>query len=282
MTSAIDGLFRALSTLRFDQAEKPSRAENLTDILEIVAVAAGVKPAHLNGQGFRSGALLDDLEALARSHDLWTLRTKGIRAYEHRKPGYDMEIYRWQWEKAERERLGGPDILWIYGEPALESVIHTTVSGERDVSETLGYPMCCVRHDRESGLRLRERFVEKLKREHRPQTAGECIRLIEQGAKVRVDSADLAIQSHDDSSRLFPYVQFEVCPACMRSSDSPAAKINRTMRDLAFSLAESFGREIWKAQYEEVQPGLAKTIARNALCPCGSGRTYECCCAASA
>ena len=51
-------LLKKLRALRFDSKDKPDRHENLLDILEIVAVNAGSKPAHLNGQGFRSADLL--------------------------------------------------------------------------------------------------------------------------------------------------------------------------------------------------------------------------------
>ena len=59
-------LYRALRSIHFDPLEKPSPWENLTDVLEILAVWQGIKPAHLSGHGFRSERLLVDLESVAR------------------------------------------------------------------------------------------------------------------------------------------------------------------------------------------------------------------------
>ena len=58
-------LYRALRSIPFDPLEKPSPWENLTDVLEILAVWQGIKPAHLSGHGFRSERLLVDLESVA-------------------------------------------------------------------------------------------------------------------------------------------------------------------------------------------------------------------------
>ncbi len=115
----LHSLFQDLRQLRFHSTDKPSRTENLTDILEIVAVMAGLKPAHLSGQGFRSGALIDALERMAARHGLLSLRTKEIKPYRHRRPRYDPAIYRWETDSEERRRQAGVDVLWIYREASL-------------------------------------------------------------------------------------------------------------------------------------------------------------------
>src|SRR5580692_11238663 len=91
-------LYRDLRKIRFDPDDKPSLSENLTDVLEIAAVATAVKPAHLNGHGFRSGKLLGDLNTVARSHGLLTCRRQPHSPYWHRVPDVDPEYLAWQAE----------------------------------------------------------------------------------------------------------------------------------------------------------------------------------------
>jgi hypothetical protein len=89
-------VFEELRRIAFDTRDKESHHENLTDTLEIVAVAAGLKPAHLNGQGFRSEALLRDLERLADRHRFLRTRTAGIVPYHHRPLRCDGAIAEWK------------------------------------------------------------------------------------------------------------------------------------------------------------------------------------------
>ena len=86
------GLFRQLRLLRFDIKEKESHRENLLDVLEIVAVAVGDKPAHLNGQGLRSPVLLSQLDEIAARHGLHSLRTHPVIPHVHRLPRIDSSV----------------------------------------------------------------------------------------------------------------------------------------------------------------------------------------------
>ena len=275
--SKLQPLFEYLLKVRFDPAEKPSQGENLTDILEIVAVATGIKLAHLNGQGFRSECLLGTLEEIAKHHGLLTMRTNQIKGYKHRKSKYDDEIYLAQKEMDEHERLNKPDVLWIYKDPSLRIAILDTANGAIHASRVLGYPECCVMHDLETDLCVSELLIEGLKRTYNPQTTDEYIELLKKDVKVEVNESALRL-TRKESAIHFPYVQFSACPDCLQLSDTPAAKINRIMRDLAFCLSEPFGREIWKAQYKDFDYALLKCIGRNDPCPCSSGKTYKMCC----
>jgi hypothetical protein len=102
-----------LRTLRVNRAEKQSEAENLLDVLEIVAVCTGLKASHLNGAGFRSQSLISDLEALASRHALLTRRTRPPRAVRNRRPNYEPEIVAWQEQHDEAARLEAGEVLWI-------------------------------------------------------------------------------------------------------------------------------------------------------------------------
>lgn len=269
-------LFDDLCQLRFDADERRPLAVNLTDILEVAAVVVGVKPAHVNGQGFGSATLLDELEDLARRYEFRTLRTKQIRHYVHRAPCYDQAIYRYmKSDDEEEQRQAELDVLWVYRDPLLNSLILDTVDGKRSVSKVLGYPECCVLYEAETTLRYSELYINALGSTHGAKTVEDYIRLLKEdpGAPFDTSQIDTTIE---ETGRRFPYVQFEACRTCLNSPESPAANINRSMRDLAFALSPTFGRNIWKAQYEVFARRLK--IGRNDPCPCGSTRKFKTCC----
>lgn len=271
----VRGLFEDLRRLRFDTDGFRPEPVNLGDVLEVIAVAVGLKPAHLNGQAFRSAMLFNDLEHLAARYDFVTLRTKSVRHHYPRMPRYDQAIYRCLNDEREQARQAVPDVLWVYSDPSLGGIILDTVAGDRDVSKVLGYPECCVRSDAEYGTCYSELYIEALGRTHRAKNVEDYIRLLDEDPEVPVDLSRLD-NTTGESNKTFPYVQFNACRACINSHGSPAAKINRSMRDLAFSLSEIFGREIWEAQYKIYAPGIK--LGRNNLCPCGSRKKFKKCC----
>src|SRR5438045_3426327 len=85
-------LFRDLQPMAAPTPGKPDPHENLTDILEVVAVASGLRPAHLQGQGQHDDRRVAALEAIACGHGLSTLRTRSLIPYFHRARGYDARI----------------------------------------------------------------------------------------------------------------------------------------------------------------------------------------------
>jgi len=275
--STLNPLFLALRGIPADPTDKPDPAENLTDTLEIVAVQAGIKPAHLSGQGMRSERILVSLEEIANQHGLLTLRTNAIRRYRERMPAYEAKISEWQRDQDELKRKTIPYILWIYKDPSLGPLIQHTVEGRSDVSKVLGYPQCCVSHDNEEGTQLSELLIDRLRTIYSAKNAADIIELLKADAKVSMD--DFGTLEHMSLSHTrFPYIQFEACPTCLSSTISPAAVINSQMRDLAHGLSESFGREIWRTAFQCFSPEKLKKLGRNDPCPCGRGRKFKKCC----
>jgi uncharacterized protein YchJ len=268
-------LFDELRSIRFGETEKPSRAENLTDILEIVAVFAGLKPSHLSGHGFRSESLMLTLEQIAPRYGLLTMRTSKCKHFRRRRPNYESAIVRWQDQTDERKASRDGDVLWIYKNPSLTDEILSVVAGHASVSRVLGYPDCCVTHHLENAIRVGESYVAALCKAHSAPTAEEVIRLMEADVSVEVASAEIDM-TNEESNLRFPYVQFYVCRRCLTKPDSPAVRINKQMRDLAFLLSKEFAQDVWRAHYLERR---AQTeISRNGPCPCGSGKKYKRCC----
>lgn len=270
-------LFRTLYALPWDSEDRPSRYENLTDILEIIAVFLRLKPSYLYGQGFHNEALIPIIERIASRFGLMTVRTLGVRSYQHREPNFDPAIKQWDLEDQDRKRSEGKNILWVYRDPSVLSLIQETIEGRISCAQALGYPECCTTDYYERGMKEWERLIEGYKRTYNASSPEEVIALLKQDAAVAIEM-DPGHSQMRQSSKLFPYVQFEACPQCLQNRDSEAARINLAMRDLAFSISPVFGREIWQACYTDYGVMNVSRIPRNQLCPCGGGKKFKNCC----
>lgn len=99
-----EALFSELQALIAPTRGKPDPHENLTDVLEIMPVGEGLKPAHVQGQGMRDSARLESVEAIATRHGLRALRTQPVLAFFHRPPNIPQMVLDGQ-RADERARL---------------------------------------------------------------------------------------------------------------------------------------------------------------------------------
>lgn len=237
-------LLTELQSIPFDREEKTSELEVLIDYLEIVAVAAGEKPSHLQGQGMRSRSFMRVVERVATAHGLLVMRTPPVPTYWHRAPNYDPRFFDWERQRDRESCAREGQVLWIYRdrERNLESAIRAAVEGKTDVGEVLGYPPCCVRENSELGIRMSEARVRGYQTQYGTSDAEDFIRLATEDARVTIAHADMPRFRH-----IFSYVQFSPCAECADAASSPAAEINWAMKRLATRLSPAFQRAIEKA-----------------------------------
>lgn len=267
-------LFNAMRTVDFCEGEKQSRDENLLDVLEIIAVAAGIKPAHLNGHGFRSERLLSDLESVASAFGLTTKRTTSCLPYRHRVSNVPSEVRAWAEQQARVRQQTEPDVLWIFKDISVPNEIDSVVHGDKGCEDVLGYPKCCVKYQSELAVRIGELYFESLAKMLGTRDPAAIIDLMQKDVAVDL-IAEPPKMTAEGSARQFPYVQFHACTTCLQRKGSPANTVNARMRELAFVLDPKFGRAVWRAQYADQRfpaPGL------NSDCPCGSGLKVKRCC----
>lgn len=273
-------LFRDLQPLAVQTPGKPDPHENVTDILEIVAVAEGLRRAHLQGQGQHDEQRLAVVERIARGHGLMTLRTRTLIPFLHRQRRYETRIIEFEDTDNVRKQEEGPEVVWVYADGRVAATIPDVVAGRAGVSDVLGYPICCEIHASEQKVALAEAYVQGIIDTHHPRTADEIVALWRRNVQVQIAvDPDADIPETEASLRRFPYVQFIACPACLAGNDSPAAQVNGRMRDLAFSLSPSFGRRIWEARDLVINKGRPISVGRNDPCPCGRGSKFKKCCA---
>ena len=244
--SDLRSLLADLQALRFDREEKTSELKVLTDYLEIVAVAAGEKPSHLQGQGMRSRSFMRAVERVATAHGLRVLYTPPVPTHHHRAPHYDARFLEWERQREREELAREGQVLWVYRDPELEPAIRAAAAGENDLAQVLNYPACCVRENSELGIRLAEARVRGYEAQYGAKDAADLIRLATADARVAIAPEDWPRFRH-----VFSYVQFSPCRACAESPSSPAAEINWAMKRLATRLSPAFQRAIDKAAKAE-------------------------------
>src|SRR2546423_6899370 len=93
--ASLRSLLRDLQGMRFDREEKASDLEILIDYLELVAVASGEKPAHLQGQGMRSKSFMLAVRSVAVAHGLLVMHTGPLLPRFLRAPKYDPRFFEW-------------------------------------------------------------------------------------------------------------------------------------------------------------------------------------------
>ena len=298
-------LFLQLRQLRFNPQSKPSEWENLTDILELAAVAQGIKPAHLNGHGLRDDQLLDNLEALAKDHSLHSLRSQPHPSIRLLQPKVEQDFLDWQDQQDRKRAAESDDVLWLYKDSALEVLIGQLMVGQADESIVLGYPKCCVVARSALSAEIMEALVDGYKQQYGAKSAKDLIALSEKDVAVEFTRPIQLLG--DESKARFNFVQFTACADCLSRNDSPAGLLNEEFKELAYGLDTEFARCIETVAQREVdelkhsvrsdarqtpkrqlreaasldQSSGAKQsarIGRNDSCPCGSGRKFKKCC----
>lgn len=278
-TYGLASLFQDLQPVAEPTVGKPDPHENLTDILEVVAVAAGLRPAHLQGQGQHDPRRVAALEGIAHRHGLSTLRTRTLIPFFHRSRTYDAQILEFEDADNVRKQQEGPEVLWVYADAEVGATLPEVVAGRAGVSNALGYPACCEIHHSEQNLAVAEAYVQGIVDTYHPATADDIVALWKRDVQVPVAvDPDADILHTGRSLRRFPYIQFIACPTCRSDKDSPSAQVNGRMRDLAFQLSPNFGCRIWKARDLVINKGRPIAVSRNDPCPCGSGSKFKKCC----
>jgi hypothetical protein len=275
----MERLFHDLKPIAVTTGGKPDPHENLTDILEIVAVSLGHRRAHLQGQGQNDPQRLDFLEAIGRKHGLTTIRTRTLIPYFHRPRNYDARIVGFEDANNLRKQREGPEVLWMCVDQGSADRIPDVVAGRTGVSTLLGYPTCCERHSSEQNLIVAEAYVQGIIDTFHPPNADEIVRLWQRDVQVQIAiDPDADILHISRSLRAFPYVQFTACAQCRAATESPASRVNDQMRDLAFQLSPAFGSRIWRTRDLVVNKGRPIPVGRNDRCPCGRGAKFKKCC----
>jgi hypothetical protein len=290
----IEKLFRALCEVGLDRKQL-SIHEMLMDILEVVEVARGLKPAHLAGHGERAPWRMDEFARIAAEAGLHSIQTAEMRQPDDR---YDdvadeypliaaaMRARSMQTPQPPQSR----QVLWIYRDLSLETAISRLLAGEHALlPAVLGYPRCCAEYDSHSEINFVRALLRLYETQHGIRDEAAVLQAMAAGLATSADpAASIDLEPVWRTRIRFPFIGHTACPRCLSMApDSPSGVINRRSRQLAFSLDAGYARALWQAALAEA--ALATTGDFRSLdptpadpCPCGSDLPYRDCCAGRA
>ena len=201
------------------------------DGLDLLAVAAGLKPVGLLGRGVPDAVWLAAAEALARTLQLSAL----TGACWHPAPR-DQAFPDW-YRAAIAERDARTTALYVWRDDADGAGVRRLCADRRvapeDEAALLGYPACCVAQHHAQALALEHLTVALVTR-----LAGDDIahrqRLVARDV-VPTPHSELEWRQLEAASAIAPqpYTSVNRCAACASDPNRPAGRLGRRYRELA-------------------------------------------------
>lgn len=204
------------------------------DGLDLLAVAAGLKPVCLLGRGDVDAGWLETARTIAV--DLGLAAHDGVGWL----PEAPVDALPTWYRDATAAHLARAAVVYLYADPRHGVRIAAMAPGARvaaeDEAALLGYPPCCVAQDHAQTLALEQLTIAMLAR-----FAGEDVERLK-----RLVAAGVTPTPRDaDEWRRFqnvtaidpePFTSINRCVDCARDPDSPARRLGRAYRALANEL----------------------------------------------
>ena len=243
--------FRKLRQVPYDRADPANVPMAPQEILDFLAMLAGLKPVCLVGRGFDDPKWVAGVEALAREMKLHVMRGP-------------------QWH-AEPELAGLPDwyseiagALPVPQEAVYICKLRTVASEVQAVCATgeismdhearlLGYPRCCVREHYRGNRKFDEAFTLMLRRvsggdeEEMKRIVREDVGMSPETEKEMTLLAEATVQ------RPAPFTSVNMCVPCAGDPGSPAMRVSHQYEALAHAVSLELASEI--ATYQGVRRG---------------------------
>lgn len=242
LKSVLRNTLKKLERMSVDISDAYDRWIAPQEMLDFLALVAGLKPVYLGGRGWSSPRWLEDLERLSRGvglHVIWGQRWSAIPENE----GYPD----WYTETNPTKPRQEPVLYVCRTRASTEDVRRVLIAGRPTIDEEarlLGYPRCCVENhyyrQRSSGTLVSlmlarmsgglEDEMKRIVREDLPMkpTTEEEIRLSELCLRIRCA----------------PFTNVIMCEPCALSSDSPAHRLSRRYAALAKDIDTSLFNRI--------------------------------------
>jgi hypothetical protein len=205
------------------------------DGLDLLAVAAGLKPVCLLSRGFADPSWLDAATALAR--DLRLPMLTGA-CWHPALPDPDFPAW---YRAAIAERSVRELALYVWRDAAIGAAVRRLCAAGRvapaDEAVLLGYPACCVAQHHAQALSLERLSVAGLTR-LAGDDAARRQRLAAAGVMPAPASAD-EWRQYESATTIAPqpWTSVNRCTTCARDPDGPAGRLGRRYRDLAEAFA---------------------------------------------
>ncbi len=219
-------------TAAIEVAPPEARAASAQDALDVVAVAAGIKPFAVAGWGFDSTAFRVAIAAAAAR--------AGLAAFDGLPwIGESGNSGRRWYDEALREDLAATQILFV-GPPGTEAALRRLAGsrlGLREEARVLGYPLCCVME-----FHRRQRLFHLITRRMIGRQAQGDETLKRRLARARAmltpkTETELKLLLRAARMIFAPFTSIVMCPACEAESGSAARILSARFESLSGDVA---------------------------------------------
>ena len=238
-------LRNALKKLRripFDREDPFNLATAPLEMLEFLAMIAGLKPVVLIGRGFDDKDWINGVQRIAedmRLHVMEGPKWEAISVFSG--------LPEWYAEIDQNKNSEDP-VVYICKSKSLSAFVRgiadkggITIEEE---SSLLGYPKCCV-HDHYYRVgRMNKGFTLMLERLSNGDEL-EMMRLVRDDVPMS-PKTDEEVECMREASRTIvaPYTSIVMCPSCEKFQDSPARKVSKRYKLFADSIDPRLAMDI--------------------------------------
>jgi hypothetical protein len=224
----------------------PHPAGNLKDLLALLSVAAGLRPVAAFGfHDLSTEGFARDLKDKVGNLGMRTLITGPIRNDRSLgSQGVDdsiLEVIRR--EGNERFQRNKTMLLWVFSTADLREKILEIVEGNTEAGTLLGYPQCCVDHNRALGRAGNQAFFQAI-----IKTVGndpdKVLRALREDLKVEIENCAWESDNAVRTDTKFPFLLHIACDTCLDSDESPSALLNLQLQKLAEEVGHGFADTI--------------------------------------
>ena len=251
--SRLRNTLKKLRRIPLDRSDPTNVAMAPQEMLDFLAMLAGLKAVCLLGRGFDDATWVASVEALA--HDM---RLHAIRGPEWYAEPKHIGLPAWYSEVNTSVRSGEPALYVCRSRAVADELRQVCAAGSITMEQEamlLGYPLCCVK-DRYRRTRLmNEAFSLML---HRTAEGNET-----KMKHIVRESTGMSAETEQERRLIeevrpfapASFTSINMCPSCANKPDSPAVKVSRAYEHLARSISPDLANEI-KGWTDMLRTGL--------------------------
>jgi hypothetical protein len=224
----------------------PHPAGNLKDLLALLSVAVGLRRVAAFGfHDLSSEGFARDLKDKVGNLGLRTLITGPIRNDRSLSlqgiDGSILDVIRREGE--ERFQRNKTVLLWVFLDGDSREMILEVVKGDTEAGTVLGYPECCVYHNRAVGRAADQAFFQAIIKAvgNDPEMV---LRALREDLKVEIENCAWESDNAVRTDTKFPFLLHIACDACLASDESPSALLNLQLQALAEAVGHGFADTI--------------------------------------
>jgi hypothetical protein len=241
---ALRNTLKKLRTLPLAKSNHPNVMMAPQEMLDFLAMRAGIKPVALLGRGFDDRQWIEGAVALAHKAGLHVIEGPAWNTGPK-----DQALPEWFQEHA--KAISTVDGLFYVcrtdanAEAVKKSFEALTMDEE---ARLLGYPPCCVRAHYERDALLNSAFYKLVKRAAKGDVT-EMKRILAEDVRVSPETAEEK-GAFEKATKFVParFTSFHMCDACVADPESPANQLSKKYKELAETIDVDLAAEIAKNQ----------------------------------